>query len=116
MESYKKTGEPKLTPVQSIMEGGLVYFRTGPKTWKVKRIRRDPHVRIVPSDRNGKPTGAWVDGIARILEGEEHERVMKLFEKEYGMVGNFLVNLVGRIRGERLTSIVSIKPQPPTIA
>ena len=112
LESYKKNGEPKLTPVQSIMDNGLVYFRTGPDTWKVKRIRRNPHVRIVPSDRAGKPTGTWLDGQARILEGEENSRVMKLFEKEYGVVGNSLVNLVGRLRGERLTTIVSVELQP----
>jgi len=112
LESYKKGGEPKLTPVQTIMENGLVYFRTGSDTWKVKRIRRNPHVRIVPSSRSGRPTGAWVDGEAHILEGDESDRMMKIFEKEYGAVGNSLVNLVGRLRGERLTTIVSIKLQP----
>ena len=112
LESYKRSGEAKLTPVQSIMDNGLVYFRTGPDTWKVRRIRRNPHVRIVPSDRSGNPTGDWRDGEARILEGEENARVMKLFEKEYGRVGNSLVNLVGRMRGERLTTIVSITLRP----
>jgi PPOX class probable F420-dependent enzyme len=109
LESYKKDGKPVLTPVQSIEENGLIYLRTGPKTWKVKRIRRNPHVRVVPSDRNGKPTGTWVDGSAQILEGEESERVMTLFKKEYGAVGNSLVNFVGRLRGERLTTIISIE-------
>jgi PPOX class probable F420-dependent enzyme len=113
VESYKKNGEPKLTPVQSIMDSGLVYFRTGPDTWKVKRIRRNPHVRIVLSDRSGKPKGAWVDGDARILEGEENDRMMKIFEKEYGTVGNSLVNFVGRLRGERLTTIISVKLRSP---
>ena len=112
LESYKKDGTPVLTPVQSIEEGGLVYFRTDPRTWKVKRIRRNPHVRIVPSDRNGKPTGTWVDGRAEVLEGEESNRVMLLFRKEYGTMGNSLVNLVGRLRGERLTTIISVRLEP----
>jgi len=68
LESYKKNGDPKQTPVQSIEAAGVVYFRTDSKTWKVKRIRRNPHVRIVPSDRNGKPTGVWVEGEAHVLE------------------------------------------------
>jgi PPOX class probable F420-dependent enzyme len=108
LESYKKNGDPKLTPVQSIEVDGVVYFRTDSKTWKVKRIRRNPHVRIVPSDRNGKPTGTWVEGEAHILEGKENDRAMELFKKEYGAVGNSMVNFVGRLRGERLTTIVSV--------
>ena len=113
LESYKKDGKAVLTPVQSIQENGLVYFRTDPRTWKVKRIKRNPHVRIVPSNRSGKPTGTWVDGRARILEGQESDRMMLVFKKEYGMVGNSLINLVARLRGERLTTIVSIELEPP---
>jgi len=112
VESYKKDGKAVLTPVQSILEQGLVYFRTDPSTWKVKRIGRNPHVRIVPSDRNGKPTGEWVDGRARILEGEESDRVMLVFRREYGAVGNSLVNIVGRLRGERLSTIIAVELEP----
>jgi len=109
LESYKRDGSPKQTPVQSIEDNGLVYFRTDSKTWKVKRILRNPRVRIVPSDRSGKPTGTWVEGEARVLGGEESERVMKLFRKEYGTVGNSMVNFVGRLRGEHLTTVVSVR-------
>jgi uncharacterized protein len=112
LESYKKDGSPKLTPVQSIEDKGLIYLRTDPRTWKVKRIRRNPNVRIVPSDRSGKPAGTWIKGDARILRGEESDRVMKLFREEYGSIGNMLVDFVGHLRGERLTTIISIKPQP----
>jgi len=109
LESYKKDGKAVLTPVQSIQGNGLVYFRTDPRTWKVKRIGRNPHVRVVPSNRSGKPTGTWVDGRAQILERQERDRMMVVFKKEYGMVGNSLINLVARLRGERLTTIVSIE-------
>jgi len=112
LESYNKAGEPRLTPVQSIEDKGLIYLRTDPRTWKVKRIRRNPNVRIVTSDRSGKPTGTWIKGDARILQGEESDRVMKLFREEYGSIGNMLVGFVGRLRGERLTTIISIKLQP----
>jgi PPOX class probable F420-dependent enzyme len=112
LESYKKDGRPALTPVQSIEENGLVYFRTGPKTWKVKRIQRNPQVRIVPSDRNGRPTGTWMDGRAQILEGQERDRIMQLFKREYGTVGNAMVNFVGRLRGERLTTIILVELEP----
>lgn len=112
LESYKKDGTPKRTPVQSIEDNGTIYFRTGPDTWKVKRIRRNPHVRIALSDRSGNPTGEWLDGDARIIEGDERVRLEALFRREYGAVGNSLVNLVGRMRGERLTTFVSVKLRP----
>jgi uncharacterized protein len=111
LESYKKTGQPKQTPVQSIEDNGVIYLRTDPRTWKVKRIERNSHVRIVASDRNGKPTGTWVDGEAHIVQGRETGRIMDLFRKEYGPVGNIVVGFVARLRGERLTTIISIKPE-----
>ena len=112
LESYKRDGTPKLTPVQSIEENDRVYFRTDPRTWKVKRIRNNPHVRIVPSGRGGNPAGTWVDGEARILQGEEYGRAMALFKKEYGAIGNSMIGFVGRLRGERLTTVICIDLKP----
>ena len=112
LESYKKNGEPKLTPVQSLEHDGLIYVRTGPSTWKVKRIRRNTHVRVVLSDRNGKPKGEWVEGEARILEGEESDRMMEVFKKAYGAIGFHLMNAVGGLRGESMTTIISIRLLP----
>jgi uncharacterized protein len=115
LESYKKNGEPKATPVQSLEHEGLIYVRTDPTTWKIKRIRRNPHVRVVTSDRNGKPNGTWVDGEARILEGEEKDRIMEVFKKEYGSFGYSMVGFVGRLRGEKqMTAIISISLQDGT--
>ena len=112
LEAYKKNGSPKQTPVQSIEENGRVYFRTDPNTWKVKRIRNNSHVRIVPSGRGGNPTGTWVDGEARILQGEEYDWAMALFKKEYGAIGNSMIGFVGRLRGERLTTVISVDLKP----
>jgi uncharacterized protein len=113
LESCKKNGEPKQTPVQSLESDGLIYVRTDPTTWKVKRIRRNPHVRMVPFDRSEKPSGIWVEGEAHVLEGEERVRMLKVFKEEYGAIGYSMVGLVGRLRGERqMTAIISIKLQP----
>ena len=110
LESYKKNGAPKQTPVQSLEHEGLIYVRTDPTTWKVRRIKNDPHVRVAPSDRNGKPTGTWVDGRARILDGEEKDRALDVFRKDYGAFGYAIVGVVGWMRGERnMTAVISIK-------
>jgi uncharacterized protein len=112
IESYKKSGEPKLTPVRAIASNGIVYFRTGPRTWKARRIRRNPQVRVIPCDQRGNLKGTWVNGSARILEGEELEQAAALFRTQYGAVGNFLSKLVYRlVRGQPLTTIVAVKLQ-----
>jgi len=106
LEIYKKNGEPRRTPVQSLERDGLIYVRTNPTTWKVKHIRRNPHVCVVPSDRSGKPVGAWIDGEACMLEGQERERMLGVFRKEYGAFGYSMASLFGRLRGEpRMTAV-----------
>ena len=113
LESYKKNGEPKQTPVQSLEHNGVIYVRTDPTSWKVKRIKRNPNVRIVPCNRNGKPNGLWVEGEALILEGEDKDQTLNVFRKEYGAIGYSMVGLVGRMRGERqMTAVISIKLKP----
>lgn len=113
LESYNKNGEPKRTPVQSIEENGLIYLRTDPNTLKVKRIAKNSHVRISISDRNGKPQGSWVDADATIIQDKaEQERIQTVFRKQYGAFGSWIVNIVARLRGERLTTVISIKLRP----
>jgi len=113
IESYKKNGEPKQTPVQSLEDDGLIYFRTDPKTWKFHRIKNNPHVRIVLSDRNGKPLGEWLHGEARIVEGKERDRIQSLFRQAYGELGNLMVNFIAWLRRERLTEVIMIRLLPP---
>jgi len=116
LETYKKGGEPKLTPVQSLKHEGLVYVRTDPRSWKVRRIARNPHVRIVPTDGSGKPNGKWVEGDARMLEGEERVRMLDLLEKEYrkeyGAIRYSVVSFMGRLAGRQMTAVIAIKLEP----
>ena len=110
LETYKKSGEPKLTPVLEIESKGTIYFRTGARKWKVRRIRSNPRVRLVPCNGSGKPTGIWVDGEAHIIEGKEREDAMALFKKEFGTVGDSLRRAAYRLfRGEPMSSYVSIR-------
>jgi PPOX class probable F420-dependent enzyme len=65
---------------------------------KIRRIRRDPHVRVGPCNLRGKPRGPMAEGRARVLPPEEEERAyaaieanwssgMKVFEKGADRVG-----------------------------
>jgi PPOX class probable F420-dependent enzyme len=85
LETYRKTGAPVLTTVWVVEDAGTVYVRTGAKSGKIKRIRRNPHVRIVPTSLRGKTLGEWEDGVARFVEPEQSGRVKELFRKKYGL-------------------------------
>jgi PPOX class probable F420-dependent enzyme len=110
LESYKKSGEPKLTPVLGIESNGIIYFRTGARKWKVKRIRENPLVRLVPCDGRATPSGVWTDGEAHILEGKDREHAAKLFKKEFGEIGDLLRRAAYRLfRGEAMSQYVAIR-------
>jgi uncharacterized protein len=113
LESYNKNGTPKLTPVLSLEHKGLLYVRTGPTKWKLRRIRRNPRVRVIPCDSKGRPNGSWVEGTALIVEGEELEQATALFREEFGAMGDLLRRVAYRlVRGEGPTAVISIRLIP----
>ena len=82
--TYRRSGTAVSTPMWFVEEDGVLYVRTPAKSGKVKRLRNDPHVRLVPSDGRGNPKGAWIDGRARILGGAQAERANRLVHRKYG--------------------------------
>jgi PPOX class probable F420-dependent enzyme len=72
--TFRRSGEPVPTPVNFGLSDGRLYFRSEPRSAKVKRLRRDPHVRVCPCNMRGRPTGEAVEGTARVLEGDAAER------------------------------------------
>ncbi len=84
METYKKTGEPVATPVWFAEENGTLYLYSLAHAGKVKRIRNNPKVRIVPCDVRGNPTGEWVDAQARILDARGAALGHTLLNQKYG--------------------------------
>jgi PPOX class probable F420-dependent enzyme len=66
--TFKRSGEPVPTPVNfGLSEDGKLYFRSEPRSAKVRRIRRDPHVRVCPCNMRGKPTGPLTEGRASVV-------------------------------------------------
>jgi PPOX class probable F420-dependent enzyme len=100
LTTFKRDGTPVSTPVWCVGDGERLLVWTAANTWKVRRIRREPHVRVAPSTAAGKPRGAPVDTTATILP--ESDRVQALLAAKYGLVYrlvrwfNALVRLVRR--------------------
>jgi uncharacterized protein len=70
--TFKRSGEAMPSPINYGVVDGKLYVRTDASTGKVKRIRNDPRVVVVPSGLRGKPRGQPVAGLARILPESEH--------------------------------------------
>lgn len=86
LETYRKNGQAVQTPVWFVIQNDLIYVITKESTGKVKRIKNNPSVRVVPSDMKGKPTGGWVSGKATIVSDEEAEKPIQLRKKKYGFM------------------------------
>lgn len=73
--TFRRSGEPVPTPVNfGLGDAGRLYFRSEPRSAKVRRIRRDPHVRVCACNIRGKPSGPIVEGRARVLAPGESAR------------------------------------------
>src|SRR3954447_20611988 len=56
--TFKRSGEPVPTPVNfGLDDQGRLYFRCEPDVAKIRRLGRDPHVRVGPCNIRGKPLG-----------------------------------------------------------
>jgi PPOX class probable F420-dependent enzyme len=82
LTTFRKDGTPVSTPVWVAGEEGELLVWTAADSWKVKRIKRDNHVRIAPCTARGKPRGEALDGMAQILQDSTH--VEELERKKYG--------------------------------
>lgn len=108
LETYRKSGAAVRTPVWLVEDGGVIYVRTDPTSGKAKRIRRDPRVKVAPSNVRGKPSGPYVEGKARFVQGADAERILEMITKRYGTMGR-LVESVNSLRGRHATAAIAIE-------
>jgi PPOX class probable F420-dependent enzyme len=91
--TFKRSGEPIPTPVNfGLSDDGKLYFRSEPHVAKIKRIRRDSHVRVCPCNLRGKPLGPMVEASARVLPESENERCHTIVKANW----RFDTNLIER--------------------
>lgn len=84
--TFRKNGQPVVTPVWFAQEGERLYVTTDRNTGKIKRIRNNHHVQVGPSDGRGKSKGPVINAVARILPPEEAQHAKVLIDKKYGLV------------------------------
>jgi len=105
LETFRKSGIGVCTPVwfaqapaQSDAVSGrtVFYVYSEANVGKVKRIRNNPKVRVVPCDMRGNLRGAWINARARICTDEEAAQGQQLLRHKYWLkiVGDFFGRLL----------------------
>jgi PPOX class probable F420-dependent enzyme len=97
--SYKRDGGGVETPVWvAALEGKLVVF-TGRDSYKVKRIGRNPKVKVARCDARGKLLGPWLDATCAIVEDRARQQLMmESLTRKYGWQLR-LLNVFARVFG-----------------
>jgi len=97
LETYKSDSTSVKTPVWFVIDKGLVYIITRESTGKVKRLKNNQNVRVVPCSFKGEIKNEWVNGKAQKVTGSEADNVIKLRKKKYG----FAVRLSGLFTSQK---------------
>jgi PPOX class probable F420-dependent enzyme len=108
LTTFRQDGTPVATPVWVVSDDGrrlLVW--TGPQTWKVKRLRRNPHVVVSASDFRGRTRGEAYEGVGRLLDIPQGRLVEPLLNRKYGLTRRLLGMFNGLVR-----AITRKQPEP----
>jgi uncharacterized protein len=104
LESFRKNGQGVKTPVWFAESEGVFYVYTEADSYKVKRIRGNPNVRIAPCDMRGNLKGQWREATARILDDAESKFTHELLIRKYG-IQKRIADLFAKIRGHERAEI-----------
>ena len=101
LETYKKSGQAVRTPVWFVISDDEIFVLTSQNTGKVKRIKNNQTIKIMPCGIRGDSKGEWIDGVARIATEPEMQDIIKLRYKKYG----FRAKIIGLFKKDNLAGI-----------
>ncbi|AJZ76465.1 pyridoxamine 5'-phosphate oxidase [Candidatus Nitrosotenuis cloacae] len=101
LETYKKSGQAVRTPVWFVISDEQIFVLTSQNTGKIKRIRNNPTIKIMPCGIRGDSKGEWVEGLARIATEPEMQNTIRLRYKKYG----FRAKIIGLFKKDNLAGI-----------
>lgn len=103
--TFRRDGSPASTPVWVVSDDPhRLLIATGAGTWKVRRIKRDPHVRVAGCSARGKIHGEAVEGVAHLVD--EAPLVRRLQHEKYGWQMSLIEG------ASRLALRIMRKPRP----
>jgi uncharacterized protein len=89
LTTFKKNGDAVASPMWIGRDGDDLVVWTPAEAWKVRRVRRDPRVRLIPCGRTGKvdTTQPVVNGQAEVIDDHrEVSRIESIIKRKYGLV------------------------------
>ena len=95
LETFKKNGQGVKTPVWFVLHENALYLYTKADSWKVKRIRNNPRVRVAACNFRGDIKGPWLDATASLVEGDERLAADALLDRKYFLKKIF--NILSRL-------------------
>jgi PPOX class probable F420-dependent enzyme len=109
LETYRRNGQSVATPVWFTLDDDnkMIYVITRTETGKVKRLRNNSKVRIVPCGMRGQPKGEWLNGRATFATAEQQEIALKQRNKKYGLKAR-LSGLFSRTKGDLIGIAISV--------
>ena len=106
LETFRKNGQGVRTPVWAARDGDNIVIFTEGDSYKVKRLRRNPTVRIAQCGVRGALKGPWHDGIGRIVANEEEKQsALRALREKYGWQ-MALVDWGARLKGSKKNWVV----------
>lgn len=106
--TFKRDGTAVSTPVWIAGDDGVLLVHSEADSWKVKRIRRDGHVRLAPCNAWGVVHGDAVDADATL--DEDTNEVSTLLARKYGL----MFRAVGLVT--RTLRTLRRHPEPASVA
>jgi uncharacterized protein len=103
LETFKKSGQGVKTPVWFVLHNSALYVYTEADSWKVKRIRNNPRVRVAVCNIRGRIKGPWLDARAFPIDGPERLAADKLLDRKYFLKKIF--NVLTRINRHKRVMI-----------
>jgi hypothetical protein len=88
LETYRRSGEAMQTPVWFVQDGRKFFVLTVADSGKVKRIRNNSSVNVVPCKSDGEPIGDWTPARGREVRNDPviEEKVDQLLDMKYGKI------------------------------
>ena len=109
LETYRRNGLPVATPVWFTIDHNnkVIYVITRTETGKIKRLRNNSNVRIVPCGMRGQPKGEWLNGRATFATQEQQQIALKQRNKKYGLKAR-LSGLFSSNKGDLIGIVISL--------
>lgn len=106
LTTFKKDDSRVATPIWFIWKDKKLLMFSEENTWKLKRIRNNPNVELIPCSYLGNPKGDLIiEGTAKFLDNEYGQEILRLMKKKYPFMCRIVVNTKKKYKFFEVTPI-----------